>query len=149
MPIRPATIADVPQIAAIAHAAYNIYVARIGKPPAPMIADFATHVINQEIFVDDAIDGPAGFIVLFPMGGRLFIENVAVPPERQGQGIGRKLLAFADAEARRHEFDRLFLYTNIHMTENLDFYPKLGYLETHRIHEDGFDRVYFEKRLTT
>ncbi|MBT3660721.1 MAG: hypothetical protein HN540_13275 [Rhodospirillaceae bacterium] len=66
MPIRPATTADVLQIAAIANAAYDIYVARIGKQPASMIADFATHVINQEIFVDDAIDGLAGFIVLFP-----------------------------------------------------------------------------------
>lgn len=148
MPIRPATTADVLQIAAIANAAYDIYVARIGKQPAPMIADFATHVINQEIFVDDAIDGLAGFIVLFPKDGRLFIENVAVSPERQGQGNGRRLFAFADAEAQRYEFDRLFLYTNIHMTENLDFYPKLGYLETHRVHEDGFHRIYFEKRLT-
>ena len=34
------------------------------------------------------------------------------------------------------------------MTENLDFYPRLGYLETHRISEDGFDRVYFEKDLS-
>jgi hypothetical protein len=33
------------------------------------------------------------------------------------------------------------------MTENLDFYPRLGYLETQRVHEDGFDRVYFEKVL--
>jgi len=148
LPIRPATTADVLQIAAIANAAYDIYVARIGKQPAPMIADFATHVINQEIFVDDAIDGLAGFIVLFPKDGRLFIENVAVSPERQGQGNGRRLFAFADAEAQRYEFDWLFLYTNIHMTENLDFYPKLGYLETHRVHEDGFYRIYFEKRLT-
>ena len=39
------------------------------------------------------------------------------------------------------------LYTNAKMTRNLDWYVKLGFVETRRIREDGFDRVYFEKTL--
>ena len=31
------------------------------------------------------------------------------------------------------------------MTENLSFYPRMGYAEVDRRHEDGFDRVFFEK----
>jgi len=33
------------------------------------------------------------------------------------------------------------------MTENLSIYPHLGYIEVDRREEDGFSRVYFEKRL--
>jgi hypothetical protein len=34
------------------------------------------------------------------------------------------------------------------MTENLAFYPALGYTEVDRRREHGFERVFFEKRLT-
>ncbi|MEK9723334.1 MAG: GNAT family N-acetyltransferase [Rhodospirillaceae bacterium] len=94
-------------------------------------------------------DGRAvGYIVTFAKDGGQFVENFAVDPARHGDGVGRALMAFTETQARRAGLNRLFLYTNIHMTENLDFYPRLGYVETHRVREDGFDRVYFEKRLS-
>jgi hypothetical protein len=33
------------------------------------------------------------------------------------------------------------------MTANLSIYPRLGYTETGRRTEDGFNRVYFEKTI--
>lgn len=33
------------------------------------------------------------------------------------------------------------------MTDNLSIYPRLGYVEVERRLEDGFNRVFFEKRL--
>ena len=33
------------------------------------------------------------------------------------------------------------------MTENLRYYERRGYTETHRGHDDGFERAYFSKRL--
>jgi hypothetical protein len=41
------------------------------------------------------------------------------------------------------------LYTNAAMTENLAYYSRRGYTETHRAHQDGFHRVFFRKRLDT
>lgn len=35
--------------------------------------------------------------------------------------------------------------TNAAMTENLVFYPRLGYVEVDRGVDDGYDRVYFTK----
>lgn len=145
--IRPAATGDVSAMIAIATAAYVIYIERIGREPAPMIADFAQHVSAHEGYVLEDGGEVVGYIVTFEKDGRQFIENVAVRPSRQGLGHGRKLLQFAEEQARKHGRNRLFLYTNAKMTENLDTYPRLGYLETHRIHEDGFDRVYFEKEL--
>jgi len=33
------------------------------------------------------------------------------------------------------------------MTENLIYYPRHGYVESHRAEHDGFRRVFFRKRL--
>ena len=138
---------DVAAIAAIARAAYEKYVTRIGREPAPMVADFAGLVAAGEVHVLLAGGAPAGFIVMRSSEGHLFVENVALHPEHHGQGLGRRLLDFAAASARDQDLSALRLYTNVKMTENFPFYAELGFVETERRHEDGFDRVYFEKRL--
>jgi ribosomal protein S18 acetylase RimI-like enzyme len=86
-------------------------------------------------------------IVLRPDEDALFVENIAVDPLVQGKGHGRALLAFAEAEARRLGLSALRLYTNAAMTENLAYYPRLGFRETDRREEDGYRRVFFEKRV--
>jgi ribosomal protein S18 acetylase RimI-like enzyme len=75
------------------------------------------------------------------------IENVAVDPESQHRGIGRALLAFAEAHAASVGVAELRLYTNEAMHDNLRLYPRLGYVETGRGRGAGFNRVYFRKRL--
>ena len=42
--IRRAVVADVPTIERIVHDAYMKYVDRIGKPPGPMLDDYAARV---------------------------------------------------------------------------------------------------------
>lgn len=39
------------------------------------------------------------------------------------------------------------LYTNVVMTENIRWYEKLGFVETKRVREQGFSRVYMQKVL--
>jgi ribosomal protein S18 acetylase RimI-like enzyme len=88
-----------------------------------------------------------GVIVLIEEPDHLLVENVAVEPERQSQGIGRALLAFAEAIARDAGLSTLRLYTNAAMTENLAFYSRLGYKEVDRRTDSGFKRVFFSKHL--
>lgn len=142
-PIRPATSEDVPRIAAIARAAYAPYVARIGREPAPMVADFAPQVAAGHVW----IAGETGYAVAFPRGDHWHLENVAVDPAAQGQGLGRALIAHVEALARAAGAAAVELYTNARMTENRALYPRLGYVETHRATEDGFERVYYRKPL--
>ncbi|MEQ9640960.1 MAG: GNAT family N-acetyltransferase [Alphaproteobacteria bacterium] len=146
MTIRLATQADLPAIRAVARAAYAIYVERMGREPAPMVADFASQIGEGQVHVLDA-DGVAGYAVIYPRGDHLHLENVAVDPGRQGQGIGRRLLDFVEHEARRRGLAAVELYTNIHMTENQRLYPALGYVETGRRTEDGFARVFYRKAV--
>lgn len=146
--IRPAGGDDVGAIRRVAEAAYMRYVPRIGRKPAPMIADFAAHVAEGEAWVAEAAGDIAGFIVTFPDEGGQFVENVAVSPDHAGMGLGRMLMAFADAEAVRNGCARVFLYTNVRMTENLEFYGRLGFRVTHFVRERGFQRVYLAKEVT-
>ena len=145
--IRPALARDLPEIRSCVRAAYEIYVERIGGEPAPMLADYDTLVAAGRVHVLELDGRLAGAIVLFPGDGHLFVENIAIDPAFQGCGLGRRLMAFAETAARDLNLSVVRLYTNIHMTENFPFYARLGFVETGRVREDGYDRVNFEKTL--
>jgi len=147
--VRRAAREEANSLQAIAEAAYAMYVDRMGRRPAPMDADFVHHIGRGDAYVAVCDGDPCGYIVLFLRGDHLFIENVAVHPGAQGRGVGAALLAFAEAEARRGGKPAIELYTNAKMTENLVLYPRLGYRETDRRTESGFDRVFFRKELTS
>jgi ribosomal protein S18 acetylase RimI-like enzyme len=85
--------------------------------------------------------------VLLPKPDHLLLDNIAVAPERQGLGLGRRLLAFAEAEALRHGYREIRLYTHQTMIENQRLYAAIGYRETGRRTEAGYDRVFMCKRL--
>lgn len=112
-----------------------------------MDADFSALVAAGEVYLLEEEGIRLGVIVLRSAEDHLFVETVAVLPAAQGRGAGRRLMAFAEDEAVRRGLPPVRLYTNALMTENLRFYPKLGYRETARHREDGFDRIYFDKRL--
>ena len=144
--IRSATHDDLREIELVVHAAYSPYVARIGKEPGPMQDDYGSLIDRGHVYVLDE-GGVAGVLVLIPEREAMLLDNVAVTPEAQGKGYGRRLLAFAEDEARRRGLSRVRLYTNVLMVENLGLYPGLGYVETHRGEQNGFSRVFMEKSL--
>ena len=145
--IAPATAADAAALTAVAEAAYAPYVPRMGRRPAPMLDDFPALIDRGHVLVVRRDAAILGYIVLYPEGEDLHVSNVAVDPAAQGQGIGCRLLAVAEAEAGRRGLAAVALYTNVHMTENLALYPRLGYAETGRRRQDGFDRVFFRKTI--
>ncbi|WP_040511481.1 GNAT family N-acetyltransferase [Gordonia soli] len=146
--IRPAGVGDVEDIERIVTAAYEGYVDRIGRAPAPMTVDYAALVATtDDVAVAVVADTVVGVLVTEARGDHLWIDNVAVAPGSQGRGIGRELLSRADTRARALGFAETRLHTNAAMTENVSLYPRLGYVETGRRNQDGFDRVYFVKDL--
>jgi GNAT superfamily N-acetyltransferase len=140
---RRATAVDLPDVREIIDAAYQIYLPRMDRPPAPMLRDFAPAVEAGTLWVTG--NPPEGLISLIPADDSLLIENVAVHPRAQGAGLGRRLMEFAEEEAARLGLTRLSLYTNVVMTENQAIYARLGYRPTRRETEDGYQRVYMEK----
>ena len=146
--LRAATPSDVDDIRACVRAAYLKYTPRIGKEPEPMSADFETQVVKGLVTVLETAGRIVGLIVMFPEADYLFIENVAVWPDKQGRGYGRCLLLHAEREARRLGLKEIRLYTEARMTENLALYPKVGYEEISRRLTKGYRRVYFRKSLS-
>jgi L-amino acid N-acyltransferase YncA len=145
--IRPALQADTWAMYGLVQRAYGHYVDRIGHRPAPMDDDYDARVRDDQAYVAEDEQGIAGLIVLVPHEDHLLIDNVAVEPERQGGGVGGELLAFAEREARERRLSELRLYTHVTMTENQTLYAHLGYRETERRGEHGFERVFFAKTL--
>lgn len=147
MDLRPATSADVAAIRAVAQRAYIKYVPRIGRVPAPMAADFLSHVQTGQTHVAISDGQVMGYLIAFARDDDYFVENVAVDPAGAGQGIGKALMALAEDHARDAARDKVVLYTNARMHENFPFYAALGYRTTGMVLEAGFRRVYFEKDL--
>ncbi len=143
--IRLATTEDVGAVTQCAQAAYHKYIVRIGRQPAPMLADYAQQIEQQQVHVLLAGRKFGGFAVCYPAAGSYFLENIAVHPSLQSGGYGIRLLKYVESLA--FGFDKIALYTNEKMVENLHWYQQHGYTETKRVTEDGFARVYFEKRL--
>jgi GNAT superfamily N-acetyltransferase len=140
-----ATPADVAAIERVAQTAYAKYVDRIGKPPGPMLDDYAARVAEGNVRVLEDARGLVGILVLLPQPGHLLLDNFAVAPERQGEGIGRRLLAAAESEALQRGFDELRLYTNAAMHENLVMYAKLGWEDYGRTETGGLPACVFSQ----
>jgi GNAT superfamily N-acetyltransferase len=152
---RVAGLADLPSIRRLNAAAYAVYLHRMNRPPAPVTHDYTAEVQAGQVWL---IGGsgqpggevpPAGLIVLIPAADCLLIENIAVAPSAQRRGLGRRLMEFAEQRAADLGLHRLTLYTNEVMVENIAIYARLGYRETERRSEHGYDRVFMEKRLPT
>ena len=145
--IRAASHHDAGVVRDVVQAAYAHYIARIGKPPGPMLDDYAKRIADGQIWVMEDAGRIVGVLVLEETQAGFLLDNVAVLPGCQGKGHGRALVAFAEAEGRRRRYDAIYLYTHALMSENIALYRRVGFLETHRVSEKGYDRVYMAKRL--
>jgi GNAT superfamily N-acetyltransferase len=139
--------ADAAAVSEIVDAAYRSYIPRIGKPPGPMLDNYQKRIAGNQVWVLAGTVGIVGILVLEETPERFLLDNIAVAPGRQGNGHGRVLLDFAEAEASRRGWNEIHLYTHAMMTENIALYRRIGYVETARVTEKGFARVYMAKRL--
>ena len=112
-----------------------------------MLDDYSQVVRSHQAFVAEVDGEIVGILVLVRTGDRLLLDNVAVRPDRQGKGLGRRLVTLAVTEARQRGYAHLDLYTNEAMTENIRLYQSLGYTVTERTAEYGYRRVYMPKTL--
>jgi GNAT superfamily N-acetyltransferase len=102
------------------------------------------HVVDL-LFVDDRL---AAIIELVLEPDCVLIENVAVRPDRAGRGHGRHLMAHAVEVARSTGRNRLRLFTNSRMVENVSLYERLGYVrDREEITSDGRRLIHMSMAL--
>ena len=136
---------DVPAVEALVREAYEPYVARIGRKPGPLLEDYAAIVADGRALVVRDGSRIVGLLITSIHPDHLLVENVAVAASRRGTGLGARLLAVADDQARAAGVTEVRLYTHEKMTENIAYYPRHGFTETGRRTENGFTRVFFSR----
>lgn len=99
-----------------------------------------------------ATDGEAmiGCVFLRPEPDCLYVGKLAIAPGRQGQGLGRRLLAVAEDEARKLGLPALRLETRIELVANHATFGRWGFVKTAENAHAGFDRttsIEMQKRL--
>ena len=140
--VRPAVADDLGAVQALVNAAYAHYIPRLGRAPGPMTDDYAAAIAQGFVHVIEMDSMLMGLVVLIAEPDALLVDNIAVAPAAQGQKIGRQLMTFAEDTAKQLGLPCLRLYTNELMTENIGWYTRLGFRETHRVTEAGLRRVY-------
>lgn len=139
---RAATAADIERLRPFVHAAYRGDSARRGWTHEADLLD------GQRIDAEglgQAVEDPAQVILLAERGGVLlgcvsitgkgaglaYLGLLTVDPVRQGGGLGRRLIAEAESEARaRFGADRMEMTVIAQRAELIAWYERLGYVLT-------------------
>ncbi|HUH95896.1 MAG TPA: GNAT family N-acetyltransferase [Anaerolineales bacterium] len=145
--LREASANDVEAVRACVFAAFDLYTERIGKPPGPMLLDFQAQIAAGHVWFAESRGAAVGVLVQYETEQGFYIDTVAVAPPHQGRGVAKALLGFAEQEALRRGYDSIYLCTNVKMTENQAFYPRMGYVEYERKFDGGYDRIFYRKSL--
>ncbi len=125
--IRSALSDDADAVAALTRKAYGAWVALIGREPLPMKVDYRQAFLVHDFALIEHEGNLVGLIETTPEGDTLLIVNVAVEPTRQGRGLGRRLMGYAEDLARSQGLKRIRLYTNKLFDRNIKLYASLGY----------------------
>jgi GNAT superfamily N-acetyltransferase len=147
MRIQQANDNDVAAIRALTRSAYAQWVPILGREPLPMTADYDAAIRAHRF--DLLYDGRnlTGLLETVPKGCDLWIENIAVAPSVQGKGYGGRLLRYAESLAKDQNFERLTLFTNKLMQENIAIYERFGFSIDKEVHAPHADIVYMSKPI--
>jgi GNAT superfamily N-acetyltransferase len=145
--LRAARPPDAAAATEVVRSAYAPFIPLIGREPGPMGDDYEALIREGRVWVLEEERRIVAVLVLVDEDDGMLLDNVAVAPEAQGRGHGHRLIGFAEAEARRRGHRTIRLYTHVRMVGNIAFYGSLGYVETHRGEDRGYQRVFMAKRL--
>jgi ribosomal protein S18 acetylase RimI-like enzyme len=140
--VRPALPLEADALATLVRAAYTPWIPRLGREPSPIQDDYAQRISDGQVWLLEEDGELLGVVILKDGPDALLLPNIAVAPAAQGQGHGRRLIAFAEAEARRRGYDELRLFVNTLLVENIALYQHLGFVEVTRIQGQERDRTY-------
>lgn len=145
--LRRAERQDAAAFGALQRAAYAQNRDILGVEPIPLQTSPAEAIASYEVWLLEDGNGLAGALALAICDDHLLIWSVSVEPTRQNGGVGRRLLAAAEARAGALGLDWIRLYTGEKLRKNVDWYGRHGY-GVERI-EDMSDRraVHMIKRV--
>jgi GNAT superfamily N-acetyltransferase len=141
--IRKAVPDDAISLKKCMETAYATYQERMGgERLPPMNVDYSAEIRNYPCWVIEAGGSILGGLIMV-FEKEASIANVAVNPQHHGQGVGGKLMKFADLIAKEKNYSELRLATHVLLSENISLYQHLGWKETGR----DETRVFMKKAL--
>lgn len=104
----------------------------------------ATEVATATPTADPSPQGEPGILgcaFLAEHGDLFYLGKLAVLPAWQGKGVGRALMAAAEAHARQSGKPIIELQTRVELTDNHRAFAALGFAETGRTAHAGYERA--------
>ncbi|MCD8352591.1 MAG: GNAT family N-acetyltransferase [Planctomycetaceae bacterium] len=150
--ITAAEPADLPAILQLQYRAYQSEARLVGNPSIPPLQETLTDLedaLRDGVFLK-AVDG-AGAIIGSVRGlvkdDTLHIGKLIVEPERQGKGIGSRLLAALEEHCPQPRYE---LFTSDKSVRNIALYERMGYVRCgERQVAPDLRFIYLEKVRTT
>jgi [ribosomal protein S18]-alanine N-acetyltransferase len=123
-PMRPMREADLPAVHALEQRAY----------PYPWTRGIFVDCLRAgyECWVMESDGALLGYAVLSVAAGEAHVLNVCVAPERQGEGLGRRMLQRLVELARWHRAERVFLEVRPSNPVAIALYDSAGFNEIGR-----------------
>jgi predicted N-acetyltransferase YhbS len=139
--LRTATVADIPAIVAIIHAAFQEYAGAIDPPSGAH--NESAEKIRAKMTTDQALlallEGRAVGCVLYRnQGDYMYFGRLAVLPEYRGRGIARALNADVEARAGDLGLPRVRLGVRVALPHLRVRYESLGYRVIEERRHDGY-----------
>lgn len=130
--VRPATLADAPQLASLAG---QLGYASTPEQVASRFREIAREAEHLILVAEDSAGHLAGYIEIFPFrtigaDARIEIASLVVDQSCRSQGAGRLLMAHAESWGRANGFAEAGLRSNVIRERAHTFYEKLGYRVT-------------------
>lgn len=119
----------------------------LGLTPASLAAKAAA----ETCFIAVANDRLVGCIFAAERADALYVGRLAVAPDAQRRGIGRRLMIAAERLARQLDKAALELETRVELAGNHAVFSHMGFVEIERTAHPGYDRptsITLRKRLT-
>jgi GNAT superfamily N-acetyltransferase len=119
---------------------------RIDPPSSVLALDaraLASKAAEEQLFLATDAGALVGCAFARPKGQALYVGKLAVRTDRQGQGIGRRLMYAVEQHARERGSDLLELETRIELVENHRTFAALGFRKTAEAAHPGYSRPTF------
>lgn len=147
--IEPMRVADAGEVLTVQRAAFvseaQIYGAADTAPLVQTLEQLEADIAGGEGWVARRGGRLVGALSCRTADDVLLIGRIAIAPDMQGEGIGRRLLDRAESASGAAEAE---LFTGSLSEANLRLYRSCGYVETERIDQgDGTAQVFLRKRL--